>query len=264
MTIIDFHTHAFPDSIASRALSVLQENSGVAPETDGTVAGLLALMDATGVDKAVVHSIATRKEQVDSILAWALSIKTDRIIPFASLHPLTPDPDEAAARIVKAGICGIKLHPQYQNFEVDDPKVFPLYQAISDAGVVLLMHAGYDIAFTDDDKASPIRFARVVREFPKLKMVLAHMGGWNCLDQFIEHLAGKNITIDTAFTLGYCSPGQLQTILSRHGTDRIVFGSDSPWGRIAEQIGYVKSFPIPEEAKEKILFRNAQQLFQAI
>jgi predicted TIM-barrel fold metal-dependent hydrolase len=95
-----------------------------------------------------------------------------------------------------------------------------------------------------------------------LKLVLAHMGGWKWFDSFIELLAGKDVYIDTSFCVGYCTDAQSDAILSRHSMDRILYGSDSPWGWIEEQVGYVASWPVSDEVKEKIFWRNAEALLR--
>jgi predicted TIM-barrel fold metal-dependent hydrolase len=103
----------------------------------------------------------------------------------------------------------------------------------------------------------------VVRQFPDLKMVLAHLGGWKDIDTFIECLAGEDVHIDTAFTAGYCTQAQRDAILSRHSTDRILYGSDSPWGDLKQQVGFVLEMPVSDEVKEKILCRNAERLLSS-
>jgi predicted TIM-barrel fold metal-dependent hydrolase len=262
MKIIDVHTHAFPDRIAKRAMTALEEGSGVRPEADGTVAGLLELIERKGLAQAWLLNIATRKEQMDSILTWCRELASEKLVPFASVHPEAPDLLEQIDKIAEAGIRGVKMHPMYQRFNVDDPKVFPMYEALAARGLVVQMHAGYDIAFADDDQAAPVRFATVVRNFPGLKLVLAHMGGWKWFDSFIELLAGKDVYIDTSFCVGYCTDAQRDAILSRHSMDRILYGSDSPWGWIEEQVGYVACWPVSDEVKEKIFWRNAEALLR--
>lgn len=259
-SIIDFHTHAFPDFLAEKAVDTLEKHANMKAVTGGTVADVLALMDRNGVDKAVVLSIATKVEQTASILKWSRSIASDRIVPFASVHPESPTLAEDVEAVARAGLKGIKLHPLYQEFYVDEPRAFPVYEAIRDAGLILLCHAGYDMGFGDDDLASPERFVPVVERFPDLKLVLAHLGGWRRFDVFLERLAGSNVTIDTSFAHGWCPSDLLEKILSRHGADRIVFATDTPWMSMADQIAYVRSFPIADEDKAKILYGNAAAL----
>jgi predicted TIM-barrel fold metal-dependent hydrolase len=263
MPILDFHAHAFPDVLAPKAIEALETGSGCKAETNGTLNGLLTLMDARGVDQAVVPNIATKPAQAQPILDWCLQIASERIIPFASVHPLSSNVTEEVEAIARAGIRGIKIHPMYQQFKADDPAVFPFYEAARAADLVVLTHAGYDIAFDSCDNASPTRFARALDSVPGLKLVLAHLGGWNAFDEFTETLMGRDdLYIDTAFCLGFCSPASLNRILQGHSLDHVLFGSDSPWGRMSQQIDYVRSFPISDSDKGKILSGNARELLQ--
>jgi predicted TIM-barrel fold metal-dependent hydrolase len=263
MPILDFHAHAFPDGLAAKAIEALEAGSGCKAETDGTLAGLLARMDASGVDQAVVANIATKPPQAQPILDWCRQIATERIIPFASVYPFSPTVTEEVEAVAQAGIRGIKIHPMYQQFKADDPAVFPLYEAARVAGLVVLAHAGYDIAFGSLDNASPTRFARALDSVPGLKLVLAHLGGWNAFDEFADTLMGRDcLYIDTAFCLNYCSPACLNRILRGHSPEQILLGTDSPWGRMSEQIDYVRNFPISDSDKEKILSGNARKLLQ--
>ncbi len=263
MPILDFHAHAFPDGLAAKAIEALETGSGCKAETDGTLAGLLALMDASGVDQAVVANIATKPAQAQPILDWCLQIASERVIPFASVYPFSPDVAEQVEAVARAGIRGIKIHPMYQKFKADDPAVFPLYEAARAADLVVLSHAGYDIAFDSCDNASPTRFARALDSVPGLKLVLAHLGGWNAFDEFTETLMGRDdLYIDTAFCLDFCSPASLNRILQGHSLDRILLGTDSPWGIMSQQIEYVRSFPISDSDKEKILSGNARELLR--
>jgi predicted TIM-barrel fold metal-dependent hydrolase len=260
MRIFDIHAHAFPDFLAPKAIGALEKSSGCKAESDGTASGLLALMDRHGVERAAVVSIATRPEQAKAIVDWSLSLDRERLVPFASVHPRSKDIEGDVQRIVEAGLKGVKMHPLYQEFYVDDPEVFPLYEALEAAGLPMLCHTGLDISFGEDDHASPARFEVVMERFPKLTIVMAHFGGWKRLDLFIERLCGRDVYIDTSYTLGFVSPKQVETILEKHGPDRILFGSDSPWGYLAGQIGFVQDMPLSEQDKEKIFWGNAERL----
>jgi len=260
MQTIDFHTHAFPDSLAERAISSLAEGADWQPEGDGTVAGLLQIMARVGVARSVLASVATKPEQLQPIIRWSLQIGSERIEPFASIHPDSPDVAADVAAVKAAGLKGVKLHPMYQSFKVDEPRLFPLYEALDASGLIVLFHAGYDIAFDDDDSADPERFVTVVDRFPGLQIVLAHMGGWRTYDSFIQHLLGRDVYIDTAFSANFCKEAHLQTLLTQHSTDRILFASDSPWGNMQQHVDYVNAFPVSDAVKEKIFHGNAERL----
>ena len=263
--IIDFHTHAFPDFLAARAIGVLEAKApGHKTFTDGTLSGLLREMDSAGVDIAVLCSIATSPNQVHSILDWSLQIASERIIPFASVHPACSSLYETTAQIAKSGLKGIKLHPQYQGFFADDPNVFDIYKAAADHGLILMLHAGYDIAYPTDPRAQPHRIAAVARQFPGLRIVAAHMGGWQDWEQVLEHLAGTDVYFDTSFSIGN-SPDDapkhiLQEILNKHSPHRLLFGTDSPWRKHSVELKALQSLNLPDCVMRAILWDNAAAL----
>ena len=141
--LIDFHTHAFPDGLAQRAVDKLSAVSGgLAPQTDGTLESLKARMDEDGVDISVVLSIATNPKQMHNVNDFAARIDQDpRIVAFGSVHPEAPDALEELERIADMGLKGVKLHPEYQNFYVDEERMKPIYRKISELGLVTLFHA---------------------------------------------------------------------------------------------------------------------------
>ena len=131
--IIDFHTHCFPEKIAQRAIMGLSYNSGaIAPNTNGQLDGLVEVMDKDGVDISVVLHIATNERQQHSVNDFAASIQNERIISFGSVYPDAPDVLEELERIKELGLLGVKLHPEFQNFYVDDEKMKPIYKKISE------------------------------------------------------------------------------------------------------------------------------------
>ena len=133
--IIDFHTHAFSEKIAQKAMSELAGTSGLTPYTDGTVRSLLKHMDETGVDKSVVLPIATKPSQQKIINSWANEIMSDRIYPFGSVHPDADDACEMLEEIKDSGLYGVKLHPDYQGFFADDERVYPVYEKCVQLGL---------------------------------------------------------------------------------------------------------------------------------
>jgi len=161
MAIIDFHTHAFPDSLAARAIAALEAEADYVwkAKLDGRVSSLLASMDAAGVDRSVVCPIATKPQQFDGILQWCQAIRSERIVPLASLHPEAEDLAGQIRRVADAGLVGIKLHPMYQDFDADDRRLDVLYSAVAEAGLLLVMHCGHDIAYPGSLQAHPDRIA---------------------------------------------------------------------------------------------------------
>ena len=165
---IDFHTHAFPDKLAVNAVPALEKVGGIQAAGDGTIRGLLASMESAGIDRSVVCPVATKPEQVRGINDWVLGIRDERIIPFGSLFPGMADVADEVRRLKDEGVRGIKLHPDYQKFFVDDEIAFPIYEACEKHGLMILFHAGLDIGLPDPVHAPPEKLASVVERFDGL------------------------------------------------------------------------------------------------
>jgi hypothetical protein len=260
--IVDFHAHVFPDALAARAISQLEHGGGVKAFHDGRLSSLLASMDAAGIETSVVCSIATKPEQFEPILKWSKEIASPRIVPLPSIHPLGPDPVGQARRVSEAGFRGIKLHPYYQDFDLDDEKLIPLYRALEELGLFLVCHTGFDFAFIRERKADPVRILRVMDRVPDLKFVATHMGAWDDWDEVEKHLLGKPITLDISLSIELLGRERARAMLLAHPADRILFGTDSPWTSQAETLRLVRALELDEERESGLLWKNAQALLE--
>jgi hypothetical protein len=258
--IIDFHAHAFPDALAARAISQLEHGGGVKAFLDGRVSSLLGSMDGAGIRTSVVCSIATKPEQFDPILKWSQAVASPRIVPLPSIHPKDSDPVGQAHRVAEAGLRGIKLHPYYQDFNVDDEALFPLYRALDKLGLFMVCHTGFDFAFPRDRRADPLRILRVLDRAPSLRFIATHMGAWDDWDEVEKHLLGKPITMDISLSLELLGQERARAMLSAHPADRIVFGTDSPWSSQSESLRMVRSLELDKEREQRLLSKNAEAL----
>jgi len=259
--IIDVHTHAFPDHIASIAMEKLENSSNSKAYLNGTIADLLRSMDKAGIDVSIMACVATSPAQFNSIFTWCKSIAGPRIIPLPSIHPDSRDISGEIRKIKEAGFPGIKLHAEFQSFFLDEQRAYFIYQEAMENGLFILFHCGYDISFPDSDRSDPERLAHIHKDFPELKIVASHMGGWRQWDKVIRLLIGKDIYLDTSYTIGYIDENSLQTILTRHSPDRVLFGTDSPWKDQQVEVSLINSLDISSEFKKQILGKNAQSLF---
>ena len=260
--VIDFHTHAFPDELAPRAMEHLVKNArGHLPFLDGTVSALLESMDRASIERSVLCSIATAPKQFDSILAFSDQVRSDRIEPFPSVHPAADDIVSQVRRVAREGFKGIKLHPAYQGFVTDAEEAMPLYETAVEEGLMILFHAGEDFAFPDASICDPEHIEPVARRFGDLVIIAAHMGGYRRWEEARDRLAGmKNVIFDTSFSLDEMGRGLLDEILRRHGADRIVFGTDSPWADQAQAIELLKSLGFSPDVERAWLSDNAARL----
>lgn len=258
--IIDAHTHAFPDKIAVKAIAGLEQGSGEKALLDGTVNGLLASMDKAGIDTSFVLNIATKPEQFVPMLAWSKTIRSERIVPFLSIHPDDPCAVERLRVMKDEGFLGIKLHPYYQGFVLNEPKMMPIYEALSSLGLILICHTGFDIAYPRERICDPEKIADVITRFPNLKFVATHFGAWLDYDEVKKHLIGKDIYIEISFSLKYMSTDTARALFDGHSHDRIMFGTDSPWDGQADAIHAIDAFGFDAGRKAKLLGENAARL----
>lgn len=258
--IIDFHTHCFPDALAPKATAVLAERSGIPQRLEGTIKGLKASMKKAGVASSVVLGIATKPGQTCKINKWSTEINDEEIIAFGSVHPDYLHWKEELVKIKEYGLKGIKLHPDYQEFFVDEPRMFPIYEKAFELGLIVLFHAGVDIGLPPPVHCEPKRLRKVLDLFPGGKVVAAHMGGHDCWDDVEEYLVGRKVYFDTAYSLKKIGKDRFLSICNDHGYDKILFATDSPWTDQSEEIERIKSYGLGQEKESAILGGNAAEL----
>jgi len=258
--IIDCHTHCWPNEVAGRALENLSNEYMIEPAFDGTVEGLLRLMDADGIYASIVVPVATKPSQVIPINDWILQIRSERIIGFGAMHPDFPNPAEEFRRLESEGIPGIKIQPNWQNCRPDDPRMFPIYEAAGDK-FVIVFHAGGELKVMEEDLAPPSSIANVHKMFPHLKIVAAHLGGYGMWDEVEEVLIGKDLYLD----LSCCFPQDISSdrlfaMIKAHGADKVLFASDAPCSAPGHQFERIMSLPFTDEEKESIAWKNIAKL----
>lgn len=276
--IIDFHTHTFPDKIASLAIEKLKAASHTRAFTGGTDGELLASMASCSIEKSVVLPVATNPEKIPHINdISAEKNKSGRLVYFAAMHPDFKNARDELRRIRDLGIKGIKLHPVYQDIDFDDIRTLKILEYAEELGLITVTHAGLDIGFPGVERCTPKMIKNAVSSIQPKKLVLAHMGAWKMWREAAELLCGRDIYIDTSFSIGkmvqdtpYYSDAELQLltpdgaseIISAFGADRVLFGTDSPWSDQKTAIDDILGLSIADDVKEKILHKNAERLLE--
>ena len=273
--IIDFHTHNFPDALAPRALEVMVSKlkGSVMPVGDGTMSTQLADMDRAGVDRSVICSIATKPTQFQVILDRAKAVRdgefgaeaAERLIQLCSVHPADRDFVKHLNEIADAGFAGIKMHPYYQNFRLDDPRVVPFFSAARDAGLFVIAHCGLDLGFTGMPMmCGPAQIASLLRQVPGLVFVAAHLGGCagnppRATDELIEF---SSCYIDTA-VLNVCDRDEeCRRVMAQWPAERIVFGTDYFWRDETLLQDWVRRLRPSPEDQSMIFSGNAKRLLE--
>ncbi|MDE7099527.1 MAG: amidohydrolase family protein [Ruminococcus sp.] len=268
MSYFDFHTHAFTDTLAKRAMSSLaltsekSEIGEITPCTDGTLNGLKQNMQKYGIEKTMILPIATKPSQQTTINNWAAEIMEENIFCCGTVHPDADDIFQELERIKSLGLYGIKFHSEYQHFRPDESRMIPIYRKIAELGLIAVFHAGFDPLCKDEILATPKSIAYVAEKVPDLTIVAAHLGGMLLFDEVEEYIAGKydNIFLDVSMLSRYVNHEQLLRIIQKHSAGKILFGSDAPWDNPQNEIDMINSLPLTYEEKEKIFYKNAEKL----
>ena len=239
---------------------LLAETHDVTAWLNGRLSSLLSSMDAAGIDRALICSIATRPEQCGKILQWSEAIRGERIVPLPSVHPADPDAVSRVAEIAAKGFKGIKLHPYYQEFDLDEERIFPIYEQLRACNLMLVCHTGFDIAFPHVRKCDPRRILAVLSAFPGLKLVTTHMGSWEDWDEVEAHIIGKPIYMEISYSLGLLGAERARELLLRHPKEYVLFGSDSPWQDQAQTLAWFRALKLGDDWERAVLCDNAERL----
>lgn len=282
--IIDFHTHLFPDKIAEKAIKTLEKstlehqgiliNSGFTENLPSAAEQFMAVIPATldamkksmrenSIDASVVLPIATTLTQSASINKFAEQINNkDGIYSFGSLHPFQEDWESVLYDIKEKGLCGIKLHPEYQNFYIDDPKAIRVLKKCEELDLIVMLHAGNDVGVAPPARCMPDRLSSVLNFVSGEKIIAAHLGGWEAWDDVEKYLVKTPVYLDTAYTLSCIDKEQFVRIVKNHGSEKILFGTDSPWRHQGETVRQLLEVGLSDGELSDIFYKNAKKLLK--
>ena len=279
--IIDIHTHAFPERIASRAVRSLQQNCHTALFSDGTENGLLRAERDAGVHLAVVQPVATNPEKVsrmnDSVLAANAVFSSRGLLSFGAMHPACPGWEAELEKLKAAGVPGIKLHPPYTGIAMEDPRTISVLRRCRELNLIVLLHSGWDVGLPGAEESLPSGIRRALDAAGPLKLIAGHMGGWGCWEEALRLLAGTGVYVDTAFSLGAMTPAgdghpwreedlllldpeTFCGLVRGYGADHVLFGTDSPWASPRQELEKLRALPLSSGELEGILGENARKL----
>jgi len=258
--VIDFHTHAFADNIAERAIKIIEEESNSKAFLDGSLKGLLKSMDNADIDISVVLPVSTKPTQVETINRWMSEIQCNAIIPFGTIHPTAENSVKLPSILKNMNLRGVKFHADYQNFKPDEENMFYIYEELIKNEMIIFYHSGKDVGIKTPPLGTPKIFSKILEKFPEMKIVFAHTGGFRLWDDVEYYLVGSQAYFDISYTIGHLKIEQYLRILKNHGIDKILFGTDSPWRDQKKEIENIMNLPITKEEKEAIFFKNAENL----
>ena len=260
LKIIDFHVHIYPESVAGKVAAAIGLPEEANHPERVIASGILAAQKAAGISLSVNLPVATKAEHVAGTNAFAKTVP-EGIISFAALHPDTPNKREVLRQIKADGFKGVKFHPEFQFFTLDDPRMTEAWEEMSDLGLIAVFHAGGDRSFEPPFKTTPADFRDFAKRYPKLTVVAAHMGGYQMWYQTETDLAGQaDLYLDTSWLLFHCDPKQAVRMIRKHGADKVLFATDSPWREPIDDVKAFLALPLTDEERELVLHKNAERL----
>ncbi len=260
--LVDIHTHAFHPKIASRAVVHLNEHYRLNCACEGTIDDLRRRERKAGIDHFVVLCAATSEAQVIPANAYAVTLQQTypEVTAFGTLHPDHGNWEKRLEELRTAGIRGIKLHPDFQGFRLDDPRLLPMFEA-AQKDFVFLIHIG-DVLPPERNPSCPYKLAALLDFFPALRVVAAHLGGYRHWEAALEVLIGRNVWLDTSSCTPFISDALLKEILNRHPRERLLFGTDYPlFDPFEERMRLQQRTGFSDAELERIMENGAALLF---
>jgi predicted TIM-barrel fold metal-dependent hydrolase len=259
--IIDAHCHVWPDEIARKVLA--DRPVGLDPVHDGTLDGLRRTMDAAGIDMAMTLAVANAGRTVQRTNEFVGRVDRTRFIPFGTVHPdLSIEENLAALR--DNGIAGVKLHPLFQEVAFADQRTREILTALAENDIPVIAHVGAGGDADANQRGAPRQLHAMLSGITGLRLIAAHFGGYQVLDEAEQWSLGADIHLETSWppTLGSLSRELILSIIRRHGADRVVFGSDWPMTDPATEITAVKALGLTPEEERDVLGENLARLLR--
>lgn len=261
--IIDAHAHIFPDKIAEKAVAGIGNfYKGLVMHYDGKADTLIRSGAEAGIDRFIVQSVATVPNQVESInnfIADSVKKYPDHFIGFAAMHPDYPDIEKEIYRAISLGLKGVKIHPDFQQFFIDDEKAMKIYEVI-EGRLPILIHTG-DSRY---QWSKPARLVKVLEAFPKLDVIAAHFGGWSEWDDAAAVLGGKRLWVDTSSSLYAMSSQRARELIDIFGAENVLFGTDYPMWEPKPELEMIDKINLTPKEREMIFHENAEKILEKV
>ncbi|HIV47408.1 MAG TPA: amidohydrolase family protein [Candidatus Acutalibacter stercorigallinarum] len=256
----DAHAHIYPGKIAEKATASVGDFYHIPMHNVGLPHVLAQRGGEAGIDRFLVCSVATKVEQVRSINQF-IQEKCEKYPQFIGLGAWHQDITDISGEmddIQARGLRGIKLHPDFQEFMIDDPKMLDVYKEAHRRGLPVLFHTGD----SRTDFSSPHRLMNVIDKLPDFTCIAAHLGGYSEWEEARRELSGTNVYIDTSSSLFKVSPEEAKENIAHFGVDHTMFGTDFPMWDPKEELERFFALGFSQEENQAMLYDNFARLFQ--
>ena len=228
-------------------------------------------LDGEGREKAIREIDGSMGERLKESNAWVCGVGRThpQIVPFIAVDPealsVQGAQDHLREMVERHGAKGIKVHPPLQQFYMNDVRMLPIYETCMELDIPVLAHSGPSRG--NEQYGEPSAFAEVLGAFPRLRVVLAHMGGgaWRQLREIAD--AYPNVCFDCCEIIQWtggsnaATERELAQLIHDVGPERVMMGSDFPWYDLDHNVERVMELPLlSKEEKEAILGANALKL----
>ncbi len=252
--IIDAHAHIFPEKIVDAATVNIGKFYDLKMHCIGSSKMLIEEGSKAGVSKYLVCSTATKPHQVESInqfIGEECRLHKE-FYGFGTLHPESDNIEAEITEINKLGLHGVKLHPDFQKFNMDSPRAYKIYEQI-EGKLPVLIHCG-DSRY---EYSAPKKVANIHRDFPNLKIIAAHFGGYERWDEAQEYIAGlENVKVDTCSSMYFLGTDKTRKLISKFGIGNCFFGVDFPMWRHIDELKMLFDLNLSHDDNQKILADN--------
>ena len=260
MKLIDIHTHIYPPAIARKAAASIREFYQLGTdEMDGTADTLLQKGTEAGIDRFVILPVAMRPDRTRHINDFILEqvAAQPRFLGFGTVHAAMDNITDEVEYIMDNGLRGLKMHPDSQQFAIDDLRLFPVYEAIQ-GKIPVILHMG-DVRF---DYSHPKRLRHVLEQFPKLQVIAAHFGGYGMYETAYELLHDKDCIFDVSSSMMFMEDGVAEKYIRAFGAERMAFGTDYPlWDPVKETKRFLE-LKLTDEEFDQIGHKTVEQLLE--
>ena len=260
MKLLDIHTHIYPSAIARKAAASIREFYQLdTSEMDGTAETLLKKGDEAGIDRFLILPVSTRPDRTRHINDFILEqlASQPRFLGFGTIHAAMDGITDEVQYIMDKGLRGLKMHPDSQVFNIDDPRLFPAYEML-EGKLPVIFHMG-DPRY---DYSHPARLRRVLDNFPNLQVIAAHFGGYSMYETAYEILRDKDCIFDVSSSMMFMEKGIPEKFINIYGAERMAFGTDYPlWDPVPETKRFLQ-LNLTDEQFEQIGYKTAERILK--